>query len=66
MAKRQFFSTSIASSQRRPAELFQVVCGLLRSGPGQEMVEPSAAHCDKFERHFEDKVIFEDKDILLT
>ena len=56
MAKRQFFSTSFASSQCRPAELFWVVRGLLHSGPGREMVEPSVARCDKFARHFEDKV----------
>ena len=33
-----------------------MVHGLLHSGPGQEMVEPLVACCDKVVQHFEDKI----------
>ncbi|KAF7238951.1 TOX high mobility group box family member 2, partial [Varanus komodoensis] len=40
----------------RPAELFQVVHGLIHSGPKKDPVSPSMAHCDDFAQHFKEKI----------
>ncbi|KAF7244472.1 VWFA and cache domain-containing protein 1 [Varanus komodoensis] len=55
-AKKKFFSASIASSQCHPAELFQVVQGLVRLGPKEDPMPPSKARCDDFARHFREKI----------
>ncbi|KAF7246934.1 Transmembrane protease serine 12 [Varanus komodoensis] len=55
-AKKNFFSVSIASSKCRPAELFQVVQGLVRPGPKKDLVPPSKACCDDFAKHFREKI----------
>ncbi|KAF7254271.1 CMP-N-acetylneuraminate-beta-1,4-galactoside alpha-2,3-sialyltransferase [Varanus komodoensis] len=55
-AKKTFFSTSIASSQCCPAELFQVVQGLLHPGPKKDPVPPLIACCDDFAQHFKEKI----------
>ncbi|KAF7250183.1 putative RNA-directed DNA polymerase from transposon BS [Varanus komodoensis] len=55
-AKKKFFPASIASSQCRPAELFQVVQGLVRPGPKEDPVPPSKARCDDFATHFREKI----------
>ncbi|KAF7244332.1 hypothetical protein EYD10_09255 [Varanus komodoensis] len=56
VAKKGFFSVSIASSQCHPAELFQVVHGLVRPDPKEDLVTPSKARCDDFARHFREKI----------
>ncbi|KAF7253346.1 hypothetical protein EYD10_01268 [Varanus komodoensis] len=56
MAKKKFFSASIASSQCRPVELFRVVQGLIHPGPKKDLVPPSKARCDNFARHFREKI----------
>ncbi|KAF7237117.1 putative RNA-directed DNA polymerase from transposon BS [Varanus komodoensis] len=55
-AKKKFFSASIASSQCRPAVLFQVVQGLVLLGPKEDPMPPSKARCDDFARHFREKI----------
>ncbi|KAF7234862.1 50S ribosomal protein L1 [Varanus komodoensis] len=52
----KFFSTCIASSQCRPAELFWVVQGLIHPGPKKDLIPPSKACCDDFARHFREKI----------
>ncbi|KAF7248050.1 Dihydropyrimidinase-related protein 1 [Varanus komodoensis] len=56
MAKKEFFSISIASSQCCPDELSWVVQGLLHSDPKKDLIAPSVAHCDDFAQHFKDKI----------
>ncbi|KAF7236067.1 hypothetical protein EYD10_17133 [Varanus komodoensis] len=56
VAKKKFFSISIASSKCRPAELFQVVQGLVRPGPKKDLVPPSKACCNNFAKHFREKI----------
>ncbi|KAF7238137.1 Sperm-associated antigen 17, partial [Varanus komodoensis] len=56
VAKKRFFSASIASSQCRPVELFRVVQGLVRPGPKEDLIPPSKARCDDFARHFREKI----------
>ncbi|KAF7238147.1 Sperm-associated antigen 17 [Varanus komodoensis] len=56
MARKKFFSISIASSQCRAAELFWVVQGLLPPGPKRDLVPPSKARCDNFAKHFREKI----------
>ncbi|KAF7242353.1 putative RNA-directed DNA polymerase from transposon BS [Varanus komodoensis] len=56
MAKKKFFSVSIASSQCHPAELFRVVQGLIHPGPKKDLVPPSKARCDAFAKHFREKI----------
>ncbi|KAF7250040.1 Membrane-associated guanylate kinase, WW and PDZ domain-containing protein 1 [Varanus komodoensis] len=54
--KKKYFSTSIASSQCHPAELFQVVHGLIHPGPKKDPVAPSIARSDTFAQHFKEKI----------
>ncbi|KAF7242950.1 putative RNA-directed DNA polymerase from transposon BS [Varanus komodoensis] len=56
MAKKKFFSVSIASLQCHPAELFWVVQGLIHPGPKKDLVPPSKARCDDFAKHFREKI----------
>uniref|UniRef100_A0A8D2J5Z0 Reverse transcriptase domain-containing protein n=1 Tax=Varanus komodoensis TaxID=61221 RepID=A0A8D2J5Z0_VARKO len=56
MAKKKFFSVSIASSQCRLAELFWVVQWLLHPGPKRDLVPPLKARCDDFAKHFREKI----------
>ncbi|KAF7241543.1 Signal peptide peptidase-like 2A [Varanus komodoensis] len=56
MAKKKFFSASIAFSQCHLAELFRVVQGLIHPGPKKDHIPPSKAHCDDFARHFREKI----------
>ncbi|KAF7241018.1 RNA-directed DNA polymerase from mobile element jockey [Varanus komodoensis] len=56
VAKKRYFSASIASSQCCPAELFRVVHGLVCPGPKEDLVPPSKARCDDFARHFREKI----------
>ncbi|KAF7239258.1 hypothetical protein EYD10_14085 [Varanus komodoensis] len=56
MAKKKFFSVSIASSQCRLVELFRVVQGLIHPGPKKDLVPPSKACCDDFAKHFREKI----------
>ncbi|KAF7253695.1 hypothetical protein EYD10_00878 [Varanus komodoensis] len=56
VAKKSFFSISIASSKCHPAELFRVVQGLVRPGPKKDLVSPSKARCDNFAMHFREKI----------
>ncbi|KAF7244380.1 putative RNA-directed DNA polymerase from transposon BS [Varanus komodoensis] len=56
VAKKRFFSASIASSKCRPAELFRVVQGLVHPGPKKDLVPPSKARCDDFAMHFREKI----------
>ncbi|KAF7246016.1 Potassium voltage-gated channel subfamily KQT member 4 [Varanus komodoensis] len=56
VAKRQFFSASIASSQCHPAELCRVVHGVMNSGPKKDPVAPSRACGDDFAQHFKEEI----------
>ncbi|KAF7249630.1 putative RNA-directed DNA polymerase from transposon BS [Varanus komodoensis] len=56
VAKKKFFSISIASSKCCPAELFRVEQGLVRPGPKKDLVPPLKARCDDFAKHFREKI----------
>ena len=56
LAKWQYFSSCIASSECHPAELFQVVRDLLQPGNPVEVPDCSSACCDEFAIHFEGEI----------
>ena len=49
VAKRSFFSATIASAQNRPVELFQMVKSLLHAGPQDDKADHTVA---QFAQHF--------------
>ncbi|KAF7250327.1 Microtubule-associated serine/threonine-protein kinase 4 [Varanus komodoensis] len=46
-----------AHMECHPAELFQVVQGLVRPGPKKDLVPPSKARYDDFAKHFREKIV---------